>query len=391
MRVKRFLSILGCIAVLGVGAPLAHADPTAQWPNSGSYDPPEAVMLRTLQQVVPPEVLQQTPVQLQPFDADTYLVSHPRLFWPVDQAPNAQFVAQQLANHGPGWGATVANGPRGFGAYLTYDPATYGMPQTGLLSTVQQILPRDWLQQTPMQLQQLDADTFLLDHPGLFWPVDQAPSAQAAVQQLASQIPNLHTTVLNGPQGFGIYLTYDTTTYSAVQPGQPGLLPAVQQILPVEVLQQTPLQFQSLDGGAYLVSHPGLFWPVEQAAAAQAIIQQLASQTPGWSSTVTNGPQGYGIYAIYQSVSTAASQTGPLLAIQQVIPAAVLQQTPLQLQSLDGSTYLVSHPDLFWPVTQAATAQSVVQQLSSRTRGWGATVYNGSQGYGIYLTYRPVA
>jgi len=30
------------------------------------------------------------------------------------------------------------------------------------------------------------------------------------------------------------------------------------------------------------------------------------------------------------------------------------------------------------------------QQLLRQTPGWGTTVYNGSQGYGIYLTYRPV-
>jgi hypothetical protein len=388
MRFGRYLSVLGCVVVLGVAAPLAHAAPAAQWPTPVSYDSPEAAMLRAIQQVVPPEVLQQTSVQLQPMDADTYLVSHPGLFWPVDQAPNAQLVAQQLASHGPGWGAAVANGPQGFGAYLTYNPAAYGTPQGGLLRTVQQLLPWEVLQQTPLQLQQLDADTYLLHHPGLFWPVDQAPSAQAAAQQLASRIPNVHTTVLNGPHGFGIYLTYDAATYSTAQPG---LLPAVQQILPPEVLQQTPLQLQSLDGSTYLVSHPNLFWPANQASTAQAVVQQLASQTPGWSTTVGNGPQGYGIYATYQPVASATAQSGLLLAIQQVIPAAVLQQTPLQLQSLDGSTYLVSHPNLFWPVNQASTAQAVVQQLSSRTRGWGATVYNGAQGYGIYLTYRPVA
>jgi hypothetical protein len=106
---------------------------------------------------------------------------------------------------------------------------------------------------------------------------------------------------------------------------------------------------------------------------------------------VANGPQGYGIYATYQPASSAASQAGLLWAIQQALPATVLQQTPLQLQYLDNSTYLVSHPSLFWPVDQAATVQATVQQLSSRSRGWGVTVANGTQGYGLYLTYRPVA
>jgi hypothetical protein len=50
----------------------------------------------------------------------------------------------------------------------------------------------------------------------------------------------------------------------------------------------------------------------------------------------------------------------------------------------------LSHPRLFWSVNEAATAQAVVQQLLRQTPGWGTTLYNGSQGYGIYLTYRPV-
>jgi hypothetical protein len=303
MRVRLSLSILSCFLVLvGFTPPLAHAAPAAQWPTPGSYDTPEATMLRTIRDVVPPEVLQQTPVQLLPLDADTYLVSHPGLVWPEEQAPNAQaVVAQYFAPHGPGWRTAVVNGPQGRGVYLTYDPVASGTTQVGLLPTIQQLLPRQELQQTPLQLQQLDADTYLLNHPGLFWPVDQAPSAQAAALQLAGRIPNLHTTVLNGPQGFGVYLTYDTVVSNAVQPG---LLSSVQQVLPPESLQQTPLQFQSLGGSSrYLVSHPSLFWPVDQAATAQAMVQQLSGRTRGWGVTVANGSQGYGLYLTYRPIA----------------------------------------------------------------------------------------
>jgi hypothetical protein len=246
-------------------------------------------------------VLQQTPVQLLPLDADTYLVSHPGLVWPVEQQANAQaLVAQYFTPRGPGWGTAVVSGPQGRGVYLTYDPAASGTPQASLLPTVQQLLPREVLQQTPLQLQQLDADTYLLNHPGLFWPVDQAASAQAAALQLAGRVPNLHTTVLNGPQGFGIYLTYDTVIPSAVQPG---LLPTVQQVIPSTVLQQTPLQLQYLDNSTYLVSHPSLFWPVDQAATVQATVQQLSSRSRGWGVTVANGTQGYGLYLTYRPVA----------------------------------------------------------------------------------------
>jgi hypothetical protein len=386
MRTRRYWSLLGCVALLvAVTAPMADAAPAAQWPTPVSYDAPEATMLRTVREVVPAEVLQQTAVQIVPLDGDTYLVSHPSLVWPMGQADNARLVVDQyFARHGRGWGTLAVNGPQGQGVYLTYDVAVIGSPQAGLLPTVQQLLPRETLQQTPLQLQPLDADTYLLDHPGLFWPVDQAGSAQAAALHLASRIPNVHTMVLNGPRGFGVYLTFDTVGQSAAQAG---LLPTVQGVLPPEALQQTPLQLQYLDGSRYLVAHPGLFWPVEQAVVAQAVVQQLASQTPGWGAEVANGPLGFGVYATFEPTA-AAAQEGVLLAIHQVLPPMVLQQAPVQLQYLDSSTYLVAHPNLFWPVEQAALAHGVVQQLTSRTRGWGAIVANGSQGYGIYLTYR---
>src|SRR5437588_802410 len=138
MRVRLSLSILSCILVLvGLTAPLAHAAPAAQWPTAGSYDSPEATMLRTIREVVPPEVLQQTPLQLQQLDADTYLLNHPGLFWSVDQAPSAQAAALQLAGRIPNLHTTVLNGPQGFGIYLTYDTVVPNAVQPGLLSSVQ--------------------------------------------------------------------------------------------------------------------------------------------------------------------------------------------------------------------------------------------------------------
>ena len=61
-----------------------------------------------------------------------------------------------------------------------------------------------------------------------------------------------------------------------------------------------PLQFVPLPGSAYLVSHPALYWRVEQEPAAQAMAEELESITPGWSTTVYNGPYGRGAYLTYQ-------------------------------------------------------------------------------------------
>ena len=41
-------------------------------------------------------------------------------------------------------------------------------------------------------------------------------------------------------------------------------------------------------------------WTPDQAAAPQGIAGQLAQMSPGWGTTVLNGPQGYGVYLTYQ-------------------------------------------------------------------------------------------
>jgi hypothetical protein len=80
----------------------------------------QAAVLPAIARVVPSDDLQQTPLQFTPFQGNTYIVSHPDLYWQVDQAPYTQMVAWQLASMTPGWNTTVANGPQGYGVYLTY-------------------------------------------------------------------------------------------------------------------------------------------------------------------------------------------------------------------------------------------------------------------------------
>jgi hypothetical protein len=176
-----------------------------------------------------------------------------------------------------------------------------------------------------------------------------------------------------------------------VFPGlQAEVLPAVQQFVPYQAIQQTPLQFVPLQGNQYVVSHPGLYWPADQLYAAQAAAQQFASTTPGWSTVLTNGPQGYGAYLTYQAQSAPAQtlQATVLPSLARVVPYQDLQQTALQFTPYQGNTYIVGHPDLYWPTDQAPAAQQLAQQLASMTPGWGTTLTNGPQGYGVYLTYR---
>ncbi|HLH21889.1 MAG TPA: hypothetical protein VK066_05170 [Chloroflexota bacterium] len=74
--------------------------------------------------------------------------------------------------------------------------------------------------------------------------------------------------------------------------------------------------------------------------------------------------------------------------LQQLFPAAGFAQNPPQFIPLQGNNYAVSSPLLFCSVDQTGTCQLIAQQLSQITPGWGTTVMNGPEGYGMYLTYQ---
>jgi hypothetical protein len=87
-------------------------------------------------------------------------------------------------------------------------------------------------------------------------------------------------------------------------------------------------------------------------------------------------------------VPVPAPLQGALPPLQQLFPAAGFGQNPPQFIPLQGNNYAVSSPLLFCGVDQAGTCQLIAQQLSQITPGWGTTVINGPQGYGVYLTYQ---
>jgi hypothetical protein len=49
---------------------------------------------------------------------------------------------------------------------------------------------------------------YAVSSPLLFCGVDQAGTCQLIAQQLAQITPGWGTTTMNGPQGYGVYLTY---------------------------------------------------------------------------------------------------------------------------------------------------------------------------------------
>ncbi|HLH25636.1 MAG TPA: hypothetical protein VFB73_18885 [Chloroflexota bacterium] len=79
------------------------------------------------------------------------------------------------------------------------------------------------------------------------------------------------------------------------------VLPALQQVFPTAGFAQNPPQFIPLQGNTYAVSSPLLFCGADQAGTCQLMAQQLAQVTPGWGTTLMNGPQGYGVYLTYQN------------------------------------------------------------------------------------------
>ena len=129
MRFARHLTVLGMLLTLIVLAPGAHAAPAMQQPSATAPGQAPAVspalqaaMLQGLQQVFPAELFQQVRPQFLPLQTNLYLVSHPALYWRVEQEPAAQALARRLASLAPGWSTTLSNGPQGYGIYLTYRP-----------------------------------------------------------------------------------------------------------------------------------------------------------------------------------------------------------------------------------------------------------------------------
>jgi hypothetical protein len=129
MRFARCVPMVGVLLALAVLAPVALAAPAAQQPGAAAPGQAPAVspalqaaMLQGIQQVFPAELFQQVRPQFLPLQTNLYLVSHPALYWRVEQEPAAQALAHRLASLAPGWSTTLSNGPQGYGVYLTYRP-----------------------------------------------------------------------------------------------------------------------------------------------------------------------------------------------------------------------------------------------------------------------------
>jgi hypothetical protein len=75
--------------------------------------------------------------------------------------------------------------------------------------------------------------------------------------------------------------------------------------------------------------------------------------------------------------------------LEALFPTADFADYPPQLVPVGNNVYALSSPMLFWTPDQATVPQSIAGQLAQMSPGWGTTVLNGPQGYGVYLTYQP--
>jgi hypothetical protein len=75
--------------------------------------------------------------------------------------------------------------------------------------------------------------------------------------------------------------------------------------------------------------------------------------------------------------------------LEALFPTADFADYPPQLVPLGNNVFALSSPSLFWGPGQAGIPQSIAAQLAQSSQGWGTTVLNGPQGYGVYLTYQP--
>jgi hypothetical protein len=156
------------------------------------------------------------------------------------------------------------------------------------------------------------------------------------------------------------------------------VLPALGQVLPTEPLQDVPLQIMPVDPAApvpsaYVLAHPLLFCELDATDTCEDLADQLDAITPGFDTTVADGPNGYGVYLTYQPSDSA---------LDQALASAPTQEIQLE----DGSSAQVQVV-LYCDADAAATCEDLADQLADIDANFGTLAMDGPQGYGVYLTY----
>ena len=108
------------------------------------------------------------------------------------------------------------------GVCLAVVPVIVPQPAVGLLPPLQlqvlpalgQVLPPEPFYETPVQFLPFGPDDqqFLLDHPLLFCPIEDGATCEELAEQLAEVTPGFSAVVTDGPDGYGVYVTYTPGT-----------------------------------------------------------------------------------------------------------------------------------------------------------------------------------
>jgi len=163
-------------------------------------------VLPAISQVLPPEQFQDVPLQLLPVQPEpaapaplpsTYVLAHPLLFCGLDAVDTCEDLADQLDAISPGFDTPVMDGPNGYGMYLTYQAAGPALEQ--VLATA------------PVQEVQLDDQSSVQVQVVLYCESDAASTCEDLADQLAEIDTSFGTLSMDGPQGYGVYLTYVRT------------------------------------------------------------------------------------------------------------------------------------------------------------------------------------
>jgi len=86
----------------------------------------------------------------------------------------------------------------------------------------------------------------------------------------------------------------------AYAPIQNAVLPPLQQVLPPGALARTAVRYMPLADNRYAMIHPLLFCSLDETTSCERMAESLASVTPGFGTSLMDGPDGFGMYLTFQ-------------------------------------------------------------------------------------------
>jgi hypothetical protein len=90
-------------------------------------------------------------------------------------------------------------------------PALFPALQGAILPAMGQVLPPGPFQDTPLQLLPVADNQYALVHPLLFCGEDDEEHCDDLADQMAAVAPGFGTSLMDGPDGYGVYLTYEAS------------------------------------------------------------------------------------------------------------------------------------------------------------------------------------